>query len=766
MRRLSLLGNLSTHGSPMQKSGGRDVFRTLDEDNDSWSASLGSSAVFVKPQIERIGDNDEEWFSEAEQRSGDDSFSSNRSKSPAKKRGSGKSHGSGKSMLPARQPSNEEVLRAMANTVGSFSQFEPSELSCVQPQQTRQLSRHASSSPIKRKKVVASPKRGVSSDACLQFDFAKARAIRSGKAAAVPMDAFLVELETTDAEITDQEESSKRLARDRIKKKSSRDDPMRKQRRSERARKMEEAVECSESESDYGDLGTPHDRMGAGRKQSILGDLSDEDLDVLRYSGHNKEAAAAPVVPQSTLSSQSHSPKKSSVRRSVSEVVEPDGKSSSPSKKSSTRRSASEAVRPDSISSSSRKRSSGSKGKTEKPKPVTRLAPSKKDYESDASRRRPKASRKPMSPVAADHHHRKKDREDDSDCSDDDDSDSGQQRRAIPAQYQVKNNIGNMNHNGSHGKKSPGKEKRRPSIASARPGDVVDAIRRRYSVSSSVYNTDTEADDQSTMTDDSEVSRRSFHRRSLDAWREKEKFKQQADSTFDSHTSEPQINQNEKELQRQQMLDQSRRGPVRSQSRQRSAHDADRSDSTRLVGQLLGEPETSNNDSSSDHEKIGGGRVRRQSLEVGYGQDSVYGSLDQIDRRPSTAAGNKYLPSGLNQAGRRGSQTCDRRGSQTGADSATDSMRNLMQTLAGSAKVESSRKTTKKKEKLANSPTEKTKEPGGGTVGTTSHDKSIDEILKARRLRGAKGRQKINPEKEEAKKFNAMNLLTAGILFK
>jgi hypothetical protein len=763
MRRLSLLGNLSSHGSPT-KSGGRDVFRTLD-DNDSWSASLGSSAVFVKPQIERIGDNDEEWFSEAEQRSGDDSFSSNRSRSPLKKRGSGKSHGSGKSMLPQRQPSKEEVLQAMANTIGSFSQFEPSELSCEQPQQTQQLSRHSSSSPTKRKKVVASPKRNVSSDACLKFDFAKAQAIPSGSAMAVPMDAFLSEFENTDAEITDRdEESPNRLSRDRIKKKSSRDDPMRKQRRSERARKMEEAVECSESESDYGDLATPHDRMGAGRKQSMLGDLSDEDPDVLRYSGHNKEAAAAPAVSRSALSSRPHSSKKSSVQRSVSEVVEPDGKSSSPSKKSSTvRRSASEAVRPDSISSSSRKKSSGSKGKTEKPQPITRLAPSKKDYESDASRRRPKASRKPMSPVAADHHHRKKDREDDSDCSDDD-SDSGQQRRAIPAQYQVKNNNGNMNHNGSQGLKSPGKEKRRPSMASARPEDVVNAIRRRYSVSSSVYNTDTEADDQSTMTDDSEVSRRS-HRRSLDVWREKEKFKQQADSTFDSHTSEQKTNQNEKELQRQQMLDQSRRGPVRSISRQRSAHDAERSDSTRLVGQLLGEPETSNNDSSSDHEKTGGGRMRRQSLEVGYGQDSVYGSIDQIDRRLSTAAGNNYLPSGLNQAGRRGSQTCDRRGSQTGADSATDSMRNLMQTLAGSAKVESRKTTSKKKEKIAISPTEKTKEPGGGTVGTTSHDKSIDEILKARRLRGAKGRQKVNPEKEEAKKFNAMNLLTAGMLF-
>jgi hypothetical protein len=786
MRRLSLLGNLSSHGSSPHKSGSRDVFRTLD-DNDSWSANLGSTAVLVKPQIERIGDNDEEWFSEAEQRnSGDDSpFSSpSKSRSPAKKRGSGKSHGSGKSMLaPARQRSAEKVLRAMANTIGFPAAFGPSDddpYEPPRPQQPALLRSPSASSQSPSKKTL---KRMASTDSCLQFDFAKARAIPSASAAVVPMEAFLSEFEATDAE----EESSKRSAQREKIKKSAKDDPQRKQRRSERARKMEEAVDCSESESDYDPttLSFQGSRKGAGRKPSMLGELSDAEPDGMRFSGHGATATATAASERPDRKSSSAKKKSSAKRSSSSDIIEPSAGSSNlgSNKSSAVRRSASEAVRPDAVSSSSRKKSSDSTGKTEKAektKPIAPLAPSKYDYESDASRRRPKAaSRKPISPSAPADHHRKKDRErDDSDCSDDDSDNSGQ-RNAIPTQYQVKNNNGKDS--SALAKKSPVKDKRRPSLATARPEDVVNAIRRRYSVSSSMYNTDTDADDLSVMTDDSEVSRRSSHRRSLEAWREKEKFKQQADSTFDSLTGEQKRNQNEKESLRQQILDQSRRGPVRSLSRQRSTQDAERSESTRMLGQLLGEADTSNNDSASEHERTGGGgtRMRRQSLELGYGQDTVYGSIDQIG---GGAPG--YLPSGLNHTVRRGSQ-CDRRGSQTGADVASDSMRNLMQTLAGSAKVDSKKTSTKKKttnspttektapkKKIANSPTriDKTKEASGGggagTAGTTSHDKSIDEILKARRLRGATGRQKINPEKEEAKKFNTMNLLTAGMLFK
>lgn len=278
--------------------------------------------------------------------------------------------------------------------------------------------------------------------------------------------------------------------------------------------------------------------------------------------------------------------------------------------------------------------------------------------------------------------------------------------------------------------------RRRSSVsygASVDPNMIVQNVKRKYG---RTVECPTDTEDESSRMDESVHSRR----RSIQhAWKEKEQFKAKAENELGTDKEDEPVDR-DKENRRQELLNQSRKGPIRASSRLR-----ERGASPNHVDSLLGDDTEAT--SASESERVKSTR-RRMSLDAGYGEDSIYGSIDElVDNRRNR---QRRRDSREGQQQRRNIQ--ELAAIHRSAVDPRDDIRRMSMSGAGSPR-DQSKSDGRRKDKAMSA-----------TCGQ-SYDKSIDELLKARRLRGANQRSKAN-HKEETKKFSPIDILSGASLFK
>ena len=260
--------------------------------------------------------------------------------------------------------------------------------------------------------------------------------------------------------------------------------------------------------------------------------------------------------------------------------------------------------------------------------------------------------------------------------------------------------------------------KRISSLApTTNPNTIVQNVQRMYGQN---IDCPTDKEDETSRMDDS-IRSRSRRRSMQHAWKEREQLKSKAQS--DCNLTEPHESLDpEKENHRREILDQSRKGPVRASSRLR-----ERGDGMARVDNLLGD----DIGSASERDVVEPTR-RRLSLAPSFGEDSIYGSIDQlIDNRR-----NRTCRSPINSQARRNSLEHSQQIRQL--KETLDLQNSPLPALRDHGKIAKARRSPHPKD-------------------VHSYDTSVDELLKSRRLRGANQSTKAH-QQEEAKKFSSMEM--------
>lgn len=263
--------------------------------------------------------------------------------------------------------------------------------------------------------------------------------------------------------------------------------------------------------------------------------------------------------------------------------------------------------------------------------------------------------------------------------------------------------------------------------------------------------------------DESERSRRRERSLARSSWREKEKFRAKGGSDFDS-ILDKKFEQAQDANRRRELLDLSRKGPVRALSRQRSSS-TQRSETTSRLDSLLGGKdeevdEIANRDSSVQ-------RKRRPSAlgSACSSSESLYGSTVELE---TGCDDNSYLPSGL--GGSRRPSIRSRVPENGGAMHRQPSLKDVLK-----ADLEEGMRRTDSNGMLPDKYNPNMGKIYGGAMGAGpgadvlrqrsasasrsrdyntggKHESTIDDIFKSRRLRGEVTRTRTKTGKDSAKK--------------
>lgn len=738
-----------------------DTFFTLDDDDGmsvGWASeaeSLKPSGNYVTPYISRTDNNDESWFSEA-----GTSSSMTEHDEPVEVK---------TSSLPPRRVSDEELRDMFARTAGFFSEFEESD--AEETPKSKSPRGSAKNSKRRPRKVSPKPQTTSSMETCLQFDTTEASRI-AAELTDLESDALLSEIGTD----VENERQARRQRRLKIKDSDAKRD--KRKRRSPRKEREahdlyggESEVDTDREESSYHrrllrhsshhrisskqpeDFDTDRDspyRKRSGRqaeKHAHQRVFHDSEIDTDREtSRHRRSSRRTPGAARSPTNKHGDRSKRERSERSKhggserSPNKDPDSKQEKSEHRRHSRRvsstivdrklkrqSSKRSTRGDGYESSA---SQSDRGEVIKPSGVRRgsLLGSIQFDESTSELDFSKHSQSNSSRRCAMDKSISRMSNRDLSKATSPTSMTGDALQPSSSKHRRESMKSHVVSKKGHGSKRhmEATKRRSPVAQTVNPNTIVQNVKRKYGQNID-YPTDTE--DETSRMDDSIRSRR----RSIQhAWKEKEQLKSKAHSGLeDSGPTQPV--DPEKENHRREILDQSRKGPVRASSRLRERNDPLLADN--LLGDDLG--------SESEREVVEPTTRRRLSLDPGFGEDNLYGSIDQlIDNRRNRT--------------RRSPNNAQARGS--GLEN-SQQIRQLKETLDPhnpSRHLSGEISSPGKGDKARKSPHNK---------DAHSYDKSVDELLKARRLRGANQRTKAL-QKEEAKKFNPMEMLAGSNLFK